>query len=221
MNWYKIANFQEDIDSADNLQACIDVLNQHNIEWQLVKFPNNSIIKLNAEGKVYIIPDPEYPQLEKPIDWIYSLSDMDLYNYAPISDDFWENIEEAVVYHGTIGENIETIQEEGLKTQNKTRGISNRSTGSAIFTSTDPYSTESYGDFIIEIDLDKMKQDGFTPSASKEEPIVEAEQRESIARRLGLENVDFKSELESEGIFDNTVIFYEDIPNKYLNIIRR
>jgi len=223
MNWYKIASgeLQENLDNTSGLQGVTNVLNQHGLIWEKIEFPNEIILKV---GK-YIIADVDYPELEDPIEWIYRLSSNDLHSYIPTVDfgeTFWSNIRQGDdVYHGTTPENLQEIQVNGLTTQNKTRGINNRGTPSAIFTSTNPYGVSSYGNVVIEIDLGKMKEDGFMPNVSKEEPIEEGQVRDQLAYRLGVEEADFTSEYESEGLFDDTVIFHDNIPVKYLTITER
>ena len=126
--------------------------------------------------------------------------------------DFWES--PVPLYHATRDENAEDILRDGLEARNQTRGLANRGTGSAVFTSLNPDAiAESYGPTVIEIDTAAMKRDGLTPFSFRETPIVEAEAREGLAHVLGIE--DFYQDIEA-GLDPDTIIINGAIPAKYL-----
>jgi len=209
------------IEDNNSVQDILKDFKRFGFKWEQIKFLEETIIKVYTDDNIYIIPDSDYPELKDPENWLVSLGSNDLYYYMEPSDfgqDFWKDITiEDVVYHGTYSDNIPIIKKEGLKPKNKTRGLSNRSTSAAIFTSTDPSQSSTYGDALIEINVGRMKRDGYTPNVSKEEPIEEAMLKQEMARKLGFE-IDFVTEYLSEGIWEATVIFYDTIPPKYLSL---
>jgi hypothetical protein len=146
--------------------------------------------------------------------WIYSIHDPS--NYITLRDfnaDFWNDVGDgSILYHGTPQENLDTIRKSGLRMMDKTRGIANNSTGAAIFTSSNPETVAIYGKPIA-IDVGAMKRDGYMPTVAPEGPIEEKQAYEALAHKLGLDN--FNHEVES-GIEEDTVVFYGNIPAKYL-----
>jgi hypothetical protein len=124
-----------------------------------------------------------------------------------------------MLYHATYSDHLEEIKKNGLQLKNETRSINNRNTGAAVFTCDNPDDIANHGNIIIQIDVGKMKQDGYTPDVSKETPIQAAETREALANKLGLE-MDFISSYNSEGLYTSTVIFYGPIPPKYLGLYK-
>jgi len=225
MNWYKIAQIsqlEEKLENVQGIPAITHMLNQYGLQYYTIQFPEDTIIKTNVNGTDLIIPDPSFPSLEEPLQWIYNLSDNDLYSYIPPNDyniDFWKDNNISTLYHGTDSININTIMQEGLNPSNKTRGINNKSTPSAIFTTTEMDTLGSYGDTLIEINVHQMRLDGFNHTVSLETPIEEAQTRQQLADKLGIQNTNFVSDYYSEGLFETTVIFYDTIPPKYLKIL--
>ena len=61
-----------------------------------------------------------------------------------------------------------------------------------------------------------MKQDKYIVLVGKEEPIEEAEAREALANKLGIDN--YYAEYE-QGLDPGTIIFYGNIPPKYLRVV--
>lgn len=146
--------------------------------------------------------------------WIYSIHDPAIYiNARDFNADFWDSVGEgSILYHATPEENIPKIRKGGIKVMDETRGLANRGTGAAIFTSSNPSAIASYG-VPITIDVGAMKRDGYMPTVAPEGPIEEKEAYEALAHKLGLDN--FYHEVES-GIEEDTVVFYGNIPAKYL-----
>jgi len=135
---------------------------------------------------------------------------------------FWEYPQ--TLYHCTPTENIPSIKAKGLTVQNQSRGINNRSVGSAIFTTREEEEVESvrqsYGPMVIAIDTRAMKRDGFTPFVTEEPEVEEARELEFIFRHLGHEDYDLSRFIDSSGgISEYTIILHENIPPKYLSII--
>ena len=229
-NLPKTNEFLEDaLTDLNGYHAITNTLNQYGFKWEKIKFPSKIIIKITLDdGTIKILEDCDFEDpsygLKNPEEWIYTIYEHELYNYIPprdFSKTFWDEIGSGyTLYHGTDSENIDAIMRKGLSPMDKTRGINNRFTGSAIFTSDNPDDIASYGNAIFEIDVGKMKQDGYTPQVSKEEPLEEAHMRQELADKLGLYNMDFVSEYASEGLYDTTVIFYGNIPPKYLRLLK-
>jgi len=201
-------SLEEILADCQNISEAIQILKKYNFSFKIIE----DIVVVNLD-KPYIL-DSLWLNLKDPHEWIWSLYDsqLDKYvNYPEFNEEFWNN--PFPVYHATSEENWNLIQKTRIDQRDKTRGIENRSTGSAVFTSDNPDDIEPYGNVIIEINTKQMKQDGYMPTVSKEEPIEEAEKREAIAHMIGLE--DFYAEVE-QGISPTTIIFFGHIPSKYL-----
>lgn len=181
--------------------------------------PFTNILRFTKDGETYIIDDFENPRMREAYQWVWDLSDWELEEYAPSPDlnkEFWES--GGRVYHGTTVENWQQIQKDGgLDMRDETRGLTNRGTGQAIFTSYNPHDTSYYGEVTLAINVDQMIADGYTPRVQREGPIDEAMQRRSIAYRLGLNEEAF-SEDSSDGMSEDTVIFFDSIPLKYISV---
>jgi hypothetical protein len=155
-----------------------------------------------------------HPTCENIWNWLY---DANLDKYFPdheeiFNSEFWQYPKP--LYHQTTSANAQSIEHEGIRIANLTRGINNRGVGSSIFTTMDYDLTLEghYGDVVFEINTKQMKTDGFTPYVSLEPEIVEHEYRTALAHQLGTE---FDSDPES-GIREETVIIYDNVPAKYL-----
>ena len=218
MNWYKKAekiDWQNEIEYLTNLEEIISLLKQNNIDFKLVKFPTGKQI-LKIDNK-YIVEDFQSPSLNKIDYWISDIGDDDIedyYHIANFNEDFWKDMNsQFFLYHATDSENYEDIMQNGLLPRNQTRGISNRSTPSSVFTSDNPDDIESYGNIILKIDVLAMKNDGYMPVVGEEEPLAIYEYKSAIAHALGVE---YYPE-EEPGISPTTIIVYGDIPPKYIS----
>lgn len=208
-------DFDWDIDNAETIDQAVYVLSKYNIPHQVVSFPNaEPVIKFKD-----MIWDAGF--IKNALQWVYDIDDYRLDDYVSIPEEnFWEGISEGQkAYHATSEDNIESILENGLKEDCRTRGISNRGMPCAVFASFNEYAIESYGDHVFAIDLGLMARDGFTPEVSGETPLEEAEHRQAIAYKLGIEDVDFSSEYASEGLDLDTIAIYSDIPDKYIRMV--
>lgn len=159
-----------------------------------------------------------YTNIEEKREWVFRARLDDFFpGYEDtFNDNFWKF--PSALYHATPDENVESIEKNGLGPHDKTRGLSNRGVGLAVFTTSHyEYLQDGYyGDNIFVIDTKKMKAAGFTPYVSKEPPIVEDEYRQILARKIGLD--EYYGDVES-GIDENTVIIYDHIPPEYLELI--
>lgn len=129
---------------------------------------------------------------------------------------FWAH--PAPLFHATSEENVDLIRQEGLNPMQKTRGLSNRGVGGAVFTvnELEDLGDGSYGNDIFEIDTPAMKADGYAPTVAQEPDVEEYELASSLAHRLGLEDFHRDSE---HGMLPSTVIVYGAIPAKYLKLL--
>lgn len=207
-----------DLEQAKTYEDIIKILDNNDIAWNLIKFENMSVITFMLNNELYVIDDFEYVELKLAREWVDSIQDHNLEKYLPEHEEkFWEH--PSILYHATgKEENVNLILKTGLTKQNLTRGISNRSTPSAIFASTEVDDISSYGNYIFEINTKKMKLDGYMPEVSLETPIIESEMRQSIAWKLGLRDYEYSGD-SSDGISSSTVIIYGNIPVKYLRLL--
>jgi hypothetical protein len=167
--------------------------------------------------KTYII-DSEYPEFKGNDlkSWVQDMIDSNK------ADEWVGEIRvdhPRLVYHGTREENLSDILENGLECRSDSRGLTNRSVGCAIFTSSEESETEDYGDVLLEIDLDAMGRDGVLPRISLEPPIEEYEMYSSFASMFGLnlgDDVHYDIEY---GMSPNTFIIHGPVPPQYIKVI--
>jgi len=221
-SWEPSGDIFEDIKECSTMGELNRIFNAYNLNYnrnlEEIKFANGEvvlIIDINKDSKLIELNFP-YPDIYDPKEWIYNLSDSQLYEFLEwkdFNDKFWEEVSSGeILYHGTNLEYFDIIKKEGLLPMNRTRGIENRYTPAGIFASENIDLASTYGD-IIGINVGEMKNDNYMPVVSIEEPVEEAQMREAIAHKLGVDN--FISEYEA-GIEPDTVIFYGKIPPKYL-----
>ena len=212
-------DWQDDVDYLKELNLTLEqLLDRHNIEHQRMTINNNEILVI-YDTTLYVTNEPNdsWPRIEEANEWINSMSEMDLEAYIPEEEhNFWESPE--YLYHATNIDDIESIKRTGLRTEDRTRGISNRGMGAAIFTSFSPEDISMYGDIIIEIDTVQMKKDGYMPRVSGESPLEESDRKSQLAYIIGLENY-IPDEYAGEGYSYSTIAIYGNIPRKYLKII--
>ena len=225
---------EEDMFSGDPLEDIKEycppltvkqIVEYYDLPYDTITFPKydkiqmSPVMVITIEKNKYVIEDPEdeYPSIKEAKEWVNDISDMYLDFYLPEKPSFWEEVGDGfIAYHATTSDNAESIRKHGLQIKNESRGLSNRGTPSAIFATTEEAETESYGRIVIKIDVGKMKRDGYMPRTEMEEPVIEAEQRSSIANMIGIEDYDQFNEIE-DGISPNTIVFYGNIPPKYLS----
>ena len=157
----------------------------------------------------------QYANVEDVYNWLYN-ADLDTYypdHEKRWNDLFWEH--PAPLYHATTEENAASILIHGLRQENRTRGISNRSVGHAIFTTSEYEETVqgSYGEVVFEIDTERLAADPGRPFAEREPDIVACELRNALAHQLGME--EFCAE-EEGGMSPSTVILYGPVAPQYL-----
>jgi len=125
----------------------------------------------------------------------------------------------SIVYHGTEKENLENIKSNGLECRSNSRGMTNRSVGCAIFTSSEESEVADYGGILLEIDVAGMERDGVLPEVSQEPQIEEYNMADLFCSMFGLsigDDIIFDIEY---GMSPNTFIFHGSIPPKYIKHI--
>jgi uncharacterized short protein YbdD (DUF466 family) len=121
------------------------------------------------------------------------------------------------LYHVTDSDNVESILADGLEASSRSRGLTNRSVGAAIFTfdSLDAID-DAYGDAVLAIDVAAMQRDGINYHVSQEPSVSKYEADSLLAAVVGAQ--DYEPYVEHDGA-DNpaTVILYVgNVPPKYL-----
>ena len=211
-------NTLEKIEEAKNIEEKLRFIKMCAEDFNEISTPVGKILSFNLDGKIYILEDDI---MSEAYEWI---SDQVIYgrieNYITLQDfnkEFWDDVSNNFhVYHGTNEDRVDDIMREGLSPKDETRGIANRSTGSAVFTSSEPDTPSNYYDIVLQIDVGQMKKDGYMPDVSMEEPIQEKIAIEALANMIGLDN--YEAELE-DGYDYGTVIFYGNIPSKYISVL--
>lgn len=214
-------NYREDLEYAENFKQIEIVLNHYDLNWQIIEFPEaDPVIVVYDNNETIIIDDFEYPTPKNAEEWIYEIWDFDLSNYVSLPDynqSFWEQVGPGYsVYHGTTQDNLHDIINYGLEPRSDSRGISNRGTGEAVFASENPDSANRYP-VVLQIDVGAMKKDGYMPTVSQEEPIDVSAMRNALAHKIDLENFQDTPD-SSDGLAEDTVIFYGPIPPKYISV---
>ncbi len=227
MNWYKKSQLEfsvlkQEIEDANSESELISLLNKYNLDWQKIKLNDTEIIKIIFNGEQYIIDDFEFISLKDGSNWVWDVFHKGrMHYYLPNYDysyNFWNEVgPHSIVYHATKEEYKDEIIKNGLKKMNKTRGIINKGTPSAIFASWNEDDISDYGNIIFAIHLGKMKEDGYMPEVSKESPVEELEQIQQLCHKIGIEEC-MTSDYGSYGIRDSTIIIYGNIPAKYLKV---
>jgi hypothetical protein len=135
---------------------------------------------------------------------------------------FWKMKYMPILYHCTEPDRWEMIKVEGLKAMNGSRGLSNRSVGKSIFTTMEelevPFFKSYYGDCVLAINAQAMKNDHFTPEVSRELDWDRASKLEFIMRKMGKEAEADQFIESSDQNTSGTVILYSDIPLKYVSL---
>ena len=218
-----IEMLSETIEDCVGYDAVIKALNENGFTWENITLPDSQLITVILNGNVYVLNSFDYPEPKDGKEWIDGLCEHELYSYLPPDEDesFWDNIGAGYsVYHATTEDKLESILKEGLTPMNETRGINNKWTPAAVFASENSDDIDSYGDVVLEVNLAKMKTDGYMPTVSRETPVEEAQDKSKLAHKIGL--IDYEPSEDyysSDGIRDTTVVIYGTIPPQYLSVI--
>lgn len=225
MDWYKKykyaqneMTFEESISEVNNCNEAIAVFNQYKVPYRKITWPGGAA-PVYVYGSMVMECDASGVSFSDANNWVYDLNDFNLDAYIPVPDfgeTFWQNVSAGEkLYHGTDSENVPSILQYGINAASKTRGLSNRGTGDAVFTSSNPEGTRSYGDAVIEIDVAAMKAAGITPRVSQEDPFEGDNQRKAIAWRLGLKEF-VGVERDWEGMSEETIVIHGSVPPQFL-----
>ena len=221
--------FHDWLSESNGIAEVVSVLKKYNSNYDIINdFPSaDPIVTFISTDKdhldgypkgMYVIDYFDYAEDAKEAqEWIDEMSNMELITYVEEPDSnkgFWDSPN--TVYHATTDEYRDSILENGLSPMNRTRGISNRDIGDAIFTTSDIDKLGHYGNVAFEIDTLAMKADECMPKASKETPFEEDDMRQMLAGKIGFIYSYEPHDYSSEGLFNNTVVFYGSIPPKYL-----
>lgn len=138
---------------------------------------------------------------------------------------FWGMNHIPYLYHCTTPENYELIKVQGLKKMKIRRGAvsGNSSVGPSVFTTMEeeevPFFSRYYGDVVIKINAQQMKNDGFMPIVEQEPDWTRGEMLEFVLRKLGDDQAEAERYMDgSDQNTRGTVIVYSDIPLKYLSL---
>ncbi len=220
-----LEDFEETVKDWNDFLLLAD---HYKLQYEKIEFPKfegiNSappILLIEYKDRLYITEaDLSDYSLTPALEWLNNISDDNLFLYVGEKDEskiFWDEVGRgSVVYHATDPENVPSIKQRGLLISNKTRGFTNRSTGNAIFASFNENAIESYGTAVITINVGLMKESNYMPKVSTEAPISDCQDRQSLAWKIGLR--DYYCEPDSsDGLSEETVIFYDNIPPQFLS----
>ncbi len=176
-------NIEDFGNEKDFIEECVSlyenpvlfkVLEKNGFSVDEVSFPGEQrVLLVETESEKFVVEDKSIYEANE---WIHSKSLWDLQDYYPEPEEesFWNNVYPGtVLYHATPDDNVESINANGLKVMDKSRGIANRGTGAAVFASENIEEIDSYGANVYEINMGLMKQDGYCPTVEREEPIAE------------------------------------------------
>lgn len=229
-------------ESDDSMPQALADLYDGAGKWEGVDFTAEALTKVceeiglscvwNKDGTTAIVggqwvieADPKYPDIEDLAGWLWQATESDAEDFGVSAGDFntifWAHPQ--ALYHATPDENVESIRAEGIGAANKTRGLTNRSVGSAVFTSSEYeelYGSGSYGNNIFEINTEAMKADGYMPRVEQEPEVEEAAWRGALAHKIGAdERTRASLEQTSSDMSPNTVIVHGSIPPKYIRLV--
>jgi hypothetical protein len=222
--WEPSGILEQDIEDCENEAQLLRVLQSYGFgprDFDEEVFHEGQRAILFDYGNDRFIVELNFPRpkMENALTWIESLGDISIYGYLDPGDfnqEFWDSVGQGQkVYHGTYDKHLPLILKKGLLPKYESRGLENQYTGAAVFTTEQPDAPAYYSDVVVEIDVGQMKADGYMPRVGKEEPIEEAEIKEALAHKIGLE--DYRAEVGSD-YWPDTIIFYDAIPAKYIRV---
>lgn len=217
--------FEESIEECDSDKELDNILKHFATQYKYFTFPNGVIVaNVNINGNnILVVKTSEY-NIKNPKEWVdeqvWSGHIEDYFPEQDFNKEFWEGVGQgSVLYHGTREDRLKSIMKNGLQPKDETRGFTNKGTGSAVFTSESMDTASYYYDEVLEIDLGKMKAEGYVPQVSQESPVAEGELAGSLAHMLGIEDYYYEGD-SSDGLSPDTIIFYDAIPAKYLKAVK-
>jgi len=192
----------------------VKVLDHYNFQHERIKLNNGEIILVTEYSKndIYVIGYEEYPQIEDAQEWIDQLSDDTVEEYfSKYNINIWDEVGPGfIVYHGTNKDNVNDILKNGIEARNMSRGISNRGTGNAVFTSQNPEIAYNAYDKVFLIDMGAIKEDSYTPMLSRETALEDSKNRDQLASLISFQKY-IRNEYSSEGFDEETIIIHQFI----------
>ena len=221
--WDRIFRVPHLLEDLGGWEEWLDVLPPKQLEELLEE--RAEVVDLGDGRVVYLLEDDDEHVVVADDEGGYDLQrvdelvfDADLDEVFPGEDelfnrDFWTS--PVRLYHATVPEKASIIEAGGLEARDESRGIANRGTGHAVFTtsSEDEAHSGDYGSVVYAIDMAAMKADGFTPYVALEGPVLEYELRHRLAGLLNADELPIDME---QGISPYTVVVFSDIPARYL-----
>lgn len=177
-------------------------------EWTPYTMPKGQTLHVSDDGQHIRDEDGEENNLD---DWLHRTNPSHYVDPADPHEEFWQNPQ--VVFHGTSEEHIPSIMQEGLRTENKTRGIQNKSIGGAVFTTPHAGVASYHYGPTLAINAPQMKADGYTPVVGTD-GFDDDNHRAQLAHLLDVD--DHHVEQGMGGEDPDTVVFHEPIPAKYI-----
>lgn len=210
---------EDDLDYAETKEDIKVILDHYKAEKiDQISTEGNSVYVLHDQDIIVEWDSDTWASASDREEWV---NEANVFEYLPeiedqFNKDFWEY--PRALYHNTQTENVESILKNGLNMMDKSRGLTNRSVGSSVFTSmnNEEYALGEYGDAQFSIDMAAMKKDGYTPYVGLEPNIVEGDARGALANLVGLD--DYEVYYENDGTSPETVIVYGPIDPKYLTL---
>jgi hypothetical protein len=219
-NWLESQEmtWAEEIENTSGYRNIVAILKKHSAMNVFIPKLKTKVLVFTLDNQIYVIDDFESPNPEQAERWVSdqiwdSRKIAQYLNTPDFNEEFWRN-PPPVLYHGTTEEFWDEIQKAGeIKVKNKTRGLSNRFVPPSIFTSIDLEICQHYYKVCLAINIRQMKVDGYMPNTEQEPDVEKCSLESSLAWAIGLE--DYEAECES-GMDEGTVIFYQNIPLKYV-----
>lgn len=208
------------VDELEEIQGepqLLQFLKQRNIHYFYPRLLTKIMVISLPDG-LYVIDDFNFISPQNATQWVWDQSSR-LAQYIPIgdfNDEFWQSVAPGtVLYHGTSPENWAAIQGTGaINPRCKTRGLSNRHVGCAVFLSWNHELVMDYGSIVLSIHVGQMKQDGLMHVVEREPDIEEKEHLGSLAHAIGIEDFDPDQGTDTH---PETIIMYGDVPIKYIS----
>lgn len=141
------------------------------------------------------------------------------------NEKFWSRVGEVHnlndLFHATQESDVEEIMNSKLKvtrgsgvTNTRVRGVFTVLRPQRLFDGT-------YGSVILKIDTVKMKRNGFTPLVSKEPEYEDYFKQKVVAEKLNLSWGPQNKPSVSTGMWEETRVIHESVPNDYLSVFER
>lgn len=208
--------------SVDEIKEALAPFPRLELRFLNKTFDNIYLVEEDGKNKVVTWDGDLYPIIEDPNSFVYGSSDITGLIEDYFKEQFAQDFKEAPspLYHATPKKSAKLIMKQGLKASNKSRGLTNRGVGAAIFTadSLDAVS-DSYGDAIIKIDLPAMKADGLDFDVEQEPGYFERQAYETLASAMDIDDFYYESSDSSSEDPSTVILYVPTVPPKYLTLV--